>query len=445
MKGKLLIIDDDQVFCKMLTGYFQKEYGAVGFSDPQEAISYLQVYTADVVLTDLNMPGLDGMEVLRTVKSKAPSTDVIIMTAFAQIENAVEAMKQGAYDYIVKPLSTDDLSLKLGNLFHKRSLSDENANLREFVDITYRPESIVGNSVAAAELRTFIEKVSLTDFPVLLSGESGTGKELAARAIHFSGERKDRKFLLVHCPEFSPELLERELFGHEGGLLPEVKGEKRGLFEEVGEGIIMLAEIDEMPMPLQARVLGVLERRSYKITGSASVETRFRGRIIASTAKDLRVLVRENKFREDLFYRLSMLSLRVPPLRERKEDIPDLAKYFFSLYKKEFSRDAMELSSEAIDILGKYDWPGNVNELKGLFAKICLLVMADTISPGHIIAKLDFPGIAEKRTPSLSETEKNLILAALQKTKWNVRQAAKDLNISYDTLRYRIKKYDLER
>ena len=391
------------------------------------------------------MPGLDGMEVLRAVKSESPSTDVIIMTAYAQIENAVEAMKQGAYDYIVKPLSTDDLSLQLGNLFNKRRLSDENANLREFVDITYRPESIIGNSKAAAEIRTFIEKVSLTDFPVLISGESGTGKELVARAVHFSGKRKGSKFILVHCSEFSQELLEQELFGYEEGALPDVKGEKRGLLGDVGEGTMLLAEIDEMSLSLQARVLGVLERRSYKRPGSAAVETSFYGRVIASTGKDLRELVRENKFREDLFYRLNILSLRVPPLRERKEDIPDLAKYFFSLYRKEFGRDTMELSKEAIDVLSKYNWPGNVNELKGLFAKVCLLVAADTISPGHILAKLDFPDLTEKASPSLTETEKNLIIAALEKTKWNVMQAAKDLNISYDTLRYRIKKYDIER
>ena len=447
MKDRLLIIDDDQVFCKMLTGYFQKEYSTVGFSDPQEAVSYLRTHTADVVLTDLNMPGLDGMEVLRIVKAEAPLTDVILMTAYAQIENAVEAMKQGAYDYIVKPLSTDDLSLKLGNLFQKRSLSDENRNLREFVDITYRPESIIGRSEASTEIRTFIEKASITDFPVMISGETGTGKELIARAIHFSGKRKGGKFHFIHCSEFSQALLEREIFGYEEGALTDAKGERAGLLEDVGEGTLLLAEIDEMPLSLQARILGIIERRSYKRHGSASVETPFSGRVIMSTNKDLRLreLVRESKFREDLFYRVNMLSLRVPPLRERKEDIPDLAKYFFSLYRKEFGRDMMELSPEAVEVLSHYDWPGNMNELKGLFAKVCLLVAADTISPGHIIAKLDFPDLSEKTPVSLTETEKNLIVAALKKKNWNVMQAAKDLNISYDTLRYRIKKHNIEK
>lgn len=445
MTRKLLIIDDDQVFCKMLTGYFQKDYNVVGFTEPEEAVRYFRTHATDVVLTDFNMPVLDGMEVLRLVKSESPSTDVIIMTAYAQIETAVEAMKQGAYDYIIKPFAIDELSLQLGNLFHKRKLSEENADLRKFVDITYRPENIIGKSEAAAEIRTFIEKMSLTDLPALITGESGAGKELMARAVHFSGKRKDRQFLLVHCAEFSQELLERELFGHEEGALPEVKGEKSGFFADVGEGTLVLAEIDEMSLPLQARILGALERKSYKRPGSAAAETAFHGRTIATTGKDLRALVRENKFRGDLFYRLNMFSFRVPPLRERKEDIPDLAKYFLSLYREEFGRDKMELSDEAIDVLIRYDWPGNVRELKGLFARVCLLVEADTIKSRHILAKLDFPDLTGKASSSLNETEKNLIIAALKKVKWNVTRAAKDLNISYDTLRYRIKKYDIER
>jgi len=448
LKGKLLIIDDDLVFCKMLTDYFQEEYSAVGFSDPVEAVRYLRTHTIDVVLTDFNMPELDGMQVLRVVKTESPSTDVILMTAYAQIEKAVEAMKQGAYDYIIKPLSTEDLSLQLGNLFNKRRLSEENANLREFVDITYRPETIIGNSKAVTEIRTFIEKVSLTDFPVLISGEHGTGKELISRAIHFSGKRKDRPFLLVHCAEFSQDLLERELFGYTEGALPDVEVAKSGLFGAIGEGTLVIDEIEEMEPSLQARLLTIIERRSFRSSGSPE-ETPFNGMIITITDMDLREKVREKTFRGDLFYKLNMLSLRVPPLRKRKEDVPDLARYFFSLYRKEFGRDTMELSKEAIDILRQYNWPGNVNELKGLFAKICLLVEADTISPGHILAKLDFPDLTEKASPfispSLTEMEKNLIMAALEKTRWNVMKAAKDLNISYDTLRYRIKKYAIEK
>jgi DNA-binding NtrC family response regulator len=444
VKNKLLIIDDDRVFCGLLKRYFENEYEVTVFSDPEDAVRYLQTHTIDVVLTDLNMPGLNGMEVLRVVKSESPSTDVIIMTAYAQIENAVEAMKQGAYDYITKPLSTDDLSLQLGNLFHKRRLAEENANLREFVDITYRPETIIGKSKAVTEIRTFIEKVSLTDFPVLISGENGTGKELISRAIHFSGKREG-KFLLIHCSEFSQEHLERELFGYEDGAIPYVKGEKIGFLGKAGEGTLVLAEIDEMPLSLQARLLGVIDRRSYRRLGSSTVEDSFCGRVIAITGKDLRELVRESKFREDLFYRLDMFSLKIPPLRERREDIPDLAKYFFSLYREEFGRDTMELSKEAVEVLKQYNWPGNVQELKGLFAKVCLLVVADTINRGHILAKLDFPDLAGEASPSLTEAEKNLIIAALEKTRWNVMKAARDLNISYDTLRYRMKKYDIER
>jgi DNA-binding NtrC family response regulator len=433
----------------MLTEYFREHYDAAGFSDPREAVQYIRENSVDVVLTDLNMPELDGMEILQMVKSESPATDVIIMTAYAEVENAVEAMKHGAFDYIIKPLILDDLSIRLSNLFDRRKLSAENANLRKFIDITYRPEIIIGTSKAASEIRRFIEKVSETDFPVMISGESGVGKEVIARAIHFSGKRRDRYLMVVNCSEFSPELLEHELFGYDEDSIRPRRAKTRGLFEQVEGGTIVLDDIEKLPLVLQARLVSLIEKHSFKNIGGTEIP--FNGMLIALAGNDLRELTGELKFRDDLYYRLNMLSLKVPSLRNRRDDIPDLAGHFFSLYKKEFGRDAMELSGEAVEILKQYHWPGNVRELKGLFAKICLLVESDTVRPGHILAKLDFPTLIEQSSStltddfSLTESEKNLIIAALEKAEGNATRAAKYLNVSYDTLRYRIKKYGIEK
>lgn len=448
MNEKLLIIDDDNVFCSMLRRHFEKEYEVAAFTDPQEAVRYVKTHKTDAVLTDLSMPEMDGLEVLRTVRSASPATDVIIMTAYAQAETAVEAMKLGAYDYIIKPFTTDELSLQLKNLFEKRRLSEENLRLRKFVDATYRPENIIGKSEAIMEVRRFIEKVSQTDFPVLITGESGTGKELTARAIHFSGKRKESKFLLLHCSALSQEMLERELFGYEAGMLPDSDVAKTGLFEEVGGGTIVLDDIEEMSPSLQARLLEVIEKVSFQKMGDAH-ETPFEGMIIAIAGRDLRDMIRDNNFREDLFYRLNMFSIRIPPLRERKSDIPALAEYFFSIYKSEFGRDSMGLSKDAVEVLKRYGWPGNVRELKGLFAKICLMEESDMIGHGHILARLDLPSPVEDTAPlmvdlSFDNVQRKLIAEALERTEGNVTRAAKELNIGYDSLRYRIKKYGID-
>ena len=447
LKKKLLIIDDDQVFCAALKRHLEEEYAVTGFSDPEEAAVFIKGNPVDVLLTDLNMPKMDGLKVLKAVKACSPDTDVIVMTAYANVDSAVEAMKKGAYDYIVKPFSVDELSLQLKNLFEKRRLSEENVDLRKFIDLRYRPENIVGRSAAMKEVHRFIERVSQTDVTVLITGESGTGKELVARALHFAGKRKDRRFVSVHCGAMPQQFLEDELFGSEAGSPPEAGGEK-GPYGETNRGTLVLSEIGDMDLSLQAKLIGAFENRDIR-KGRGFQEPSIDVMVIATTNKDLNKLMQEGKFRHDLFHRLNMFSLMVPPLRERKEDIPLLADHFLSQYRNEFGRQKMRLSQPALEVLLRYDWPGNVRELKNLLGKICLLEDADVIKPEHLLQRLPKPQEEAFPLPvmgrSLGDVEKNLIAEALKRAGGNVSAAARLLNISYDTFRYRMKKFGLEK
>ena len=445
LNNKLLIIDDDQVFCTALVRHFEAEYAVAGFSDPEEAAGFIRKNPVDVVLTDLNMPKMDGLEVLKAVKSDSPDTDVIVMTAYAQVDTAVEAMKMGAYDYIVKPFTTDELSLHLKNLFGKRQLLEENADLKKYIDLKYKPENIIGSSPAMSEVHRFIERVSRTDSAVLITGESGTGKQLAARAIHFSGRRKDRRFISFHCGSLPEWILNSELFGN-GPLPSSQPGEKPSLHKGADIGTFVLSEIGDLDLSLQAKFLASIENRDVKDSGNLAKESDG-FMVIATTNKDLVKLQQEGRFRQDLFHRLNTFSLRIPALRERKEDIPLLADYFLSQYKNEFERQAMRLSPAAMEVLLGYDWPGNVRELKNLLGKICLLEDADVIEPEHLLERLPRPREEVlsylDSGKSLGTIEKNLITEALRRAKGNMTAASKLLNISYETLRYRMKKFGI--
>jgi len=436
LRGKLLFIDDDAVFCDLLVKHFEDDYDVTGFTDPREAAGYLRENEPDVIVTDLSMPGMDGLDLLRTVKAWSMKADVIIMTAYGRVDTAVEAMKKGAYDYILKPFTTDELSLQLKNLFEKRRLSEENIHLRKLVGITYMPESIIGESREMKEVYRLISQVSQMDVSILIIGESGTGKELVARAIHFSGKRKNGKIVSVDCGTQPPELLDRQLFGYEKDAFPGAGGRKTGLFEEAEGGTLVLDEIGDLDMSLQLKIAEALEKRTIsRIGGSHTVP--FDVIVVATTNRDLEEMRRRGEFHGDLF-RLNIFSLKVPSLRERKEDIPLLAEHFLSLYRNEFEKPGLQLSPESLNALKNYDWPGNVRELKGLFARICLLEDTGIITPEHIMKRLG------AYIPTTEESERENIREALGNAKGNMRSAAKTLNMSYETLRYRMKKFGIQ-
>jgi len=445
MKEKLLIIDDDKVFCELLKRHFEEEYAVSAFIEPEEAIKYIRENYVDVVLSDLSMPSLSGIEVLEIVKSESSTTDIIIMTAYAKIETAVEAMKKGAYDYIIKPFSLDEISLQLKKLFEKRRLLAENINLKRFLDAKYKPENIIGESSAIKEVRKFIGLVSQKGNIVLITGESGTGKDLVAKAIHFSSRRKEKRFVAVHCANLPDGFFEGAFFSREN--TADSGHGQPGLYEGLQGGTLVLGEIADMDSSSQTKLLGVLDNSAFRI-GERDIPLDIM--IIATTNKDLNRLQMEGGFRKDLFHRLNTFAINIAPLRERKEDIPLLVEHFFFLYRNEFGRQDMQLSLEAAEVLKNYSWPGNIRELKNFFAKVCLLGDADLITKKYVMERLGFPKIQEQVSTfidsgqSLEEIERNLIRETLTKAEGNMTKAAKLLNIGYYTLRYRMKKFGIE-
>ncbi|MBI5741071.1 MAG: sigma-54-dependent Fis family transcriptional regulator [Nitrospirae bacterium] len=442
MKGKLLIIEDDKIFCSMLRRHFEGEYRIVAFSDPGEAVKFLRKDRVDVVLTDLNMPEIDGLEILNIVKAGSFNTDVVIMTAFGRVDTAVEAMKKGAYDYIAKPFTMDELSLQLANIFDKRRLFEENINLRKVVETTYRPENILGESDRMKEVYRFIELVSKMDATALITGESGTGKELVARALHFSGKRKDRRFVSINCSAIPETLLESELFGYTKGSFTGAGSDKQGLFEYADGGTLLLDEIADASPSIQAKLLRVLQERRLRPIGSGS-EVAVDVRVICATNRDLREMIAEGKFREDLFYRINVVSVHLPPLRERREDIPLLLTRFVNKRKK--------IDPRVDAILAHYNWPGNVRELKNLVEKVVTLSDADTIGPGDLPQEmLSVPcpfddklsyGAAKKKV--IDDFNRAIINRVLIRSDGNVSKAAEELQLDRANFLRLMRKYQI--
>jgi len=442
MKEKLLIVDDDKVFCDLLKRNFEEIYSVASFTDPEEAVKYLRGNELDVVLTDLSMPKINGIEVLNIAKSETFNTDVLIMTAYASVDTAIEAMKKGAYDYIIKPFTMDDLSMHLKNLFEKRSLLKENVSLKKFVETTYRPQNMIGESDAMKEVYRFIEQVSQTDATVLITGESGTGKELIARAIHFSGQRKDRRLVSINCTAIPETLLESELFGHKKGAFTGAVRDKEGLFEYAEGGTVFLDEIADAPAPIQTKLLRTLQEHTVRPIGG-NEEIRVDVRVICATNKNLKKMLQENKFRVDLYHRINVISVNIPPLRERVEDIPFLIKHFLKGMKK--------IHPMAVEMLTRYDWPGNVRELKNLIERLVVFTEADTIMPGDISSELDIPYFSDDDELSYTEAKRKItdefnrtiINKVLLKYDGNVTRAAEALKLDRGNFQRLMRKYNI--
>jgi len=455
-KGRILFIDDDKAGREVaLFNLRRAGYEVTPASDGQEAISFFSPDTVDVVITDVKMPGLSGIEVLRRVKKMAPEVPVLVITAFGNVETAVEAMKEGAYDFIGKPFHRDQLLLSVGKALERRRLTEEVRDLR--IRISGVAREIVGTSEAMRRVLEIADRVAPSDATILITGESGTGKEIVARRIHVHSSRTEKPFVAINCAAIPGELLESELFGHTRGAFTGAVRDRPGRFRQAEGGTLFLDEIGEIPIALQPKLLRVLQEKTVDAVGS-DAPTPVDVRILAATNKDLNDRIREGSFREDLYYRLNIIELHVPPLRERRDDIPLLVEHFVKELAE--GRD-LAVPPRVMELIQSHPWPGNVRELKNACERMVILCRGNEVSvddlppvPGTTSPEKSFfegeHGVEDwpPMPPdglSLVDLEKRVIEEALRLKRGNITQAAVYLRIPRHILVYRIEKYGLRR
>jgi two-component system response regulator PilR (NtrC family) len=450
-KGRILIVEDEKSMREVLKILLEGErYEVVSASDGLEGLSYLANDIFDLVITDVKMPKVDGFELLKKTKEISPDTIVIMITAFGTTEAAIEAMKAGAYDYINKPFKIDEIRLIVEKALEKKRLSEEVSLLRKKVKTTCRLENIIGQSPQMQELFRLIPKVAQSTSNVLIAGESGSGKELVAAALHNLSNRKDRNFVAVNCAAFPEGLLESELFGHMRGSFTGALHNKQGLFEIADGGSLFLDEIGEMPINLQAKLLRVLENGSFRRVGGTT-DIKVDVRVISATNKDVKEEIASSRFREDLYYRLNVVPIHIPPLRERKEDIPLLVEHFL---RKISTSQPRKVTSEGMRTLVSYPWKGNVRELENVIERTALLTEKEEITPAELPSEILGYTDNTKEIPELTESgididaiigdlEKRYLLKALEKSGGVKKEAAKLLNLSFRSFRHRLSKYEI--
>jgi len=420
-------------------------------SDGEEAVKILQKDIFDLVITDVKMPKLSGIDVLKAVKETAGETLVIMITAFASTETAIEALKEGAYDYITKPFQIEEVKLIIQNALEKRHLRAENLLLRRELKGLATFENIIGKSEKIEKVFETVRKVADTTSNVLIFGESGTGKELIARSIHFNSRRKDKPFVTVNCSAMPETLLESELFGHMKGSFTGAISNKEGLFEVANGGTIFLDEIGETSPAIQVKLLRVLQEKEFRRIGGTK-DVRVDVRIIAATNKDLDRAVAEGAFREDLYYRLDVIPIHLPPLRERLEDIPLLVQHFLTKFSQTAGKNIKGITPEALQLLKTQEWRGNVRELENVMERVLALVTGDMIGPEDLRGcfqkpsqkdgwVLPLPEEGLNLEELLSRLERDFLLKALERTRWVKKEAAKLLQMDFRAFRYRLAKH----
>lgn len=437
----ILIVDDEESVRDSLYNWFIEDgYTVECAGNAKEALSILESKNFDIILADIKMPGMDGLEMSRRIKALNQDAIVIVMTAFASVDTAVQALKDGAYDYITKPFDPDDLSHLIRNAAKQIQLKTENAILRNKIISLENVEDIVGKSEAMMKVLKEVESVAQSNSSVIITGESGTGKELIARAIHFNSPRKYFPLVSVHCGALTESLLESELFGHEKGAFTGAMYNRKGRFEMADGGTIFMDEIATITPKMQVELLRVLETKSFmRVGGNKEIKSDFR--VICATNKDLKKMVENGTFREDLFYRLNVVNINVPPLRERVEDIPLLVHHFIKKYCTAMSRDLVSIEPSALKRLEEFEFPGNVRELENMIER------AIVIGNGKEIRLKDLPMGKEANyssAESLDDLEKNHIVQILTKYNWNITRSAKALKVDRATLYNKIKRYDLK-
>ncbi len=450
--SRILVVDDEQSMRQLLLIMLRKEgYEVAAAAEGDSAVKALQSDIYDLVITDIRMPKIDGIALLRTVKEVSPETVVVVITAFGSTETAVEAMKLGAYDYITKPFKNEEIKLVIRKALEKRLLQSENILLKREIKTLSGFDNFVGKSEPMERVFSLIRQVADTSSTVLITGESGTGKELVARAIHLNSSRKQRPFVTINCGAMPETLLESELFGYMKGSFTGAVANKQGLFEVANGGTIFLDEISATTPALQVKLLRVLQEREFKrVGGTADIKVDVR--VIAASNKDLPGEVARSAFREDLYYRLNVIPINLPPLRERREDIPLLVAHF--LKKKTSGQTVKSLTSEAMKTLIGYRWPGNVRELENTVERLSIMASGSTIdeelipdamkclAPSQDLVPLDIPEQGLDLEGLMRDAEKTLLYKALQRTGGNKTEAAKLLGLSFRSFRHKLHKYE---
>jgi len=453
---RLLVVDDEDTQREMLKGILERAgYQVQTAPNGQEALGALREGSFDLALTDQRMPVLDGMELLSRVRAEFADLPVVMMTAYGSVETAVDAMKRGAADYLTKPFEKEELLLVLDRVTRRRSLESEVRSLRSALQDRVQLEGIVGTSTAMQEVFSLVDRVADTDVSVLITGESGTGKELVARAIHQRSNRASEPFVALNCAAVPDALLESEFFGHEAGSFTGAAKRRLGSFEQANGGTLLLDEIGAMRVDLQAKLLrAIQEREIQRVGGSAPVPIDVR--ILAATSEDLEGAIEEKTFREDLFYRLNVVPIVLPPLRDRDEDIPQLISHFAERAASRFDRPVPSVDPAVVDRCQTWPWKGNVRELQNCVERMVVLASGPRLTLEDLPPAIREPGVAAKPDPGegfdlpaeglvMDDVERHLIVQALRRARGSLGPAARLLGITYKTLQYRIRKYRIER
>ena len=459
MSVRILIVDDEKIIIDSCLRILQnQDYQLEAVQDGLEALRKIDDDHYDIVILDIMMPKIDGLEVLRRVREGHPDIDVIMITGLSQIETAVKSMKLGAFDYLPKPFDPDELKLVVHRALERRQLLRENLTLRTEVGAKYRFDNVVGASPQMQAVYRLVAQCAPTNSTVLLTGESGTGKELIARAIHYNSLRKDKPFIPVDCNALSEHLLESELFGHVKGAFTGAVANRKGMLEIADGGTLFLDEIGNISLTTQAKLLRVIQEREFRAVGDTRTQAA-NFRLITATNKDLKAMVADGRFREDLFYRINIFPIRVPPLRERRDDIPALAFHFLTVFSEELGKQVTEFSQDAMAVLMHHDWPGNVRELENTVQRAVILANEPVVRRAHLVhldetapgQALDIPRTAEDlkqikkltREKSVEAIEKLFVLDALRRNAWNATRSAEETGMQRANFQAMMKKYNI--
>ncbi|KPL04252.1 MAG: hypothetical protein AMJ90_01320 [candidate division Zixibacteria bacterium SM23_73_2] len=443
---RILIVDDEKSQLDMLSGFLIKEGHLVTTADSGEAaLKICEGKSFELALVDIKMPGMDGLELLDRLKRTNPEIQVIMMTAYGTVESAVEAMKKGAFHYVNKPVDLEELSLNIKKASEEQKIIAENKYLKEELEERYKNLKIIGESKAIKEVLSTVARVATTDSTILIRGESGTGKELVARAIHYLSKRKGNRFVPISCAALPETLLESELFGYEKGAFTGAVKKKEGRFELADKGTLFLDEIGDLPLQIQVKLLRVLESKKFeRLGGEDTIDVDVR--IISATNQELEKKIGEKTFREDLFFRLNVISVFIPPLRDRKEDVISLVTYFLEKSNRKCGKNVKGITHKAKDILLTYDWPGNIRELENIIERGVVLSRGEALDEADLSSLTFGKSKVEKKDDlSLKEMEKNHIIEILKKTEWNLGKTADVLGIHRNTLRLKMKEYGIDK